>query len=50
MNNYDEKRHCIKCGYSSSIDKHITGWFVPDFIRRECVRCGHVWREEPIDN
>lgn len=50
MNKYDAENSCNKCGCTVTKDKFgIIEKTGEEAIRRECVRCGYVWLELPLD-
>jgi Zn ribbon nucleic-acid-binding protein len=45
---YDPFRVCSKCGQSNASTQFVTENGV-GIIKRNCIRCGYVWIEKPLD-
>lgn len=55
MNIYNPYSACPKCGDANSpgLTTHVLTEFVHTheggYMKRACRRCGHGWREKPLD-
>lgn len=59
MQKYSESAVCPKCGGNEATSCYYPKWhwenIIKDetssreYIKRQCVRCGYTWAEEPLD-
>lgn len=48
MAKYNETNRCPKCNGGAST-RYVNDRFMGGQMKRECVRCGYSWHEEPLD-